>query len=1238
MLNFGNKEFRNLQEQVEKNASDIAKINYGGAVLSEFGIRVVGQLESEDDLPDPDLFDEEDVGNAYAIGTQPPYELFILTRPFVQGDPLQWFNIGLFPVPGPQGEEGEQGETGAQGQRGPGCFAGTSTPVISSTYIINDTYISTLTGMVYSYTGNAWIQVGSIRGPQGLQGPQGIQGEQGPQGPQGATGPQGEPGHSFNIIGQVSSVELLPDPNTVSEGSAFLVGAASPYHLYVLLSSTRRWFDTGAFNDTGIVSLSGVSGILSADDYNTLISSQSVLIKLNNEDIFRLNNETSSTLVYNTLDRYNVAHPTEKYIVITRSTRAWVLHAENLVVESDLSAYATTSSLNTGLAGKQDTLVSSQNIKTINNESILGPGNMTVITDISGKQDVLVSGTNIKTINNESILGSGNITIQAGDIYSGTGNITINSNKQINTVSNPSFQNITVDNNTSGLYVNSLGDAGLTYLSGDNYAEMRIIQGVPELDAKSEDYSANVRLGTQELRIEKKDIQNDTTESHELFSAASKAETAVQPADIATVARTGAYNDLTGKPTLFSGSYNDLTNKPNLATVATSGSYNDLNDKPSLFSGDYGDLTNRPNLAAVATSGSYNDLNNKPTLFSGNYNDLTNKPTLFSGSYNDLTNKPLIPTALSELTNDTDFINEDALEPYVLSTSLSAVATSGSYNDLVDKPTLFSGSYNDLTNQPTIPAKTSQLTNDSGFITSGALTDYALKTEIPTKTSDLTNDSGFLTQHQSLAGYATETYVDNAIEGLGNVFNIKGSVADVASLPSSGNTIGDVYYVASEQAGYVWIDIDNTLRWEELGPSISLDAYALKTEIPTATSDLTNDSGFITTSALSGYALSADIPTKTSDLTNDDGFITGSALAPYALSSSLSAVATSGSYNDLSDKPGLFSGNYNDLTNKPTLFSGNYNDLTNKPTLSSVAISGDYDDLTNKPTLFSGSYNDLTNKPTLFSGNYSDLTGAPTLATVATTGDYDDLDNKPTLFSGNYNDLTNKPTLFSGDYLDLTNKPTIPTLTSQLTNDSGFIGSSALSGYLPLTGGILTGDIQILKGSNYNNKIIFGDYGSYLNSNPCIVFRSATAPTWSAYNGNMGIAVNSTYGIQLGMLIGNETNSLGDYVGVYSPGSSHLADSTNNKAFYPHSYNNDDLKSLNLGRNSNGYRWRNLYMTGVISNGTNSISVANIASKADLTAKQDASTAYNTSNIVYSTTEPSSPVAGMIWLKPASNS
>lgn len=73
------------------------------------------------------------------------------------------------------------------------------------------------------------------------------------------------------------------------------------------------------------------------------------------------------------------------------------------------------------------------------------------------------------------------------------------------------------------------------------------------------------------------------------------------------------------------------------------------------------------------------------------------------------------------------------------------------------------------------------------------------------------------------------------------------------------------------------------------------------------------------------------------------------------LSNGLATVATSGSYNDLTDKPTLFSGSYNDLTDKPNLAtvatSGSYNDLTNKPTLATVATSGSYDDLLNRPDL-----------------------------------------------------------------------------------------------------------------------------------------------------------------------------------------------------------------------------------------------------------------------------------------------
>lgn len=132
------------------------------------------------------------------------------------------------------------------------------------------------------------------------------------------------------------------------------------------------------------------------------------------------------------------------------------------------------------ISGKQDKLVSGTNIKTINNTSILGSGNISItggsgtITGVSangtsiatsgvanipaattskygvtqlssstsststslaatpsavkaaydlanGKQDKLVSGTNIKTINGTSILGSGNITISGGSSSGGSG-------------------------------------------------------------------------------------------------------------------------------------------------------------------------------------------------------------------------------------------------------------------------------------------------------------------------------------------------------------------------------------------------------------------------------------------------------------------------------------------------------------------------------------------------------------------------------------------------------------------------------------------------------------------------------------------------------------------------------------------------------------------------------------------------------------------------------------------------
>ena len=87
----------------------------------------------------------------------------------------------------------------------------------------------------------------------------------------------------------------------------------------------------------------------------------------------------------------------------------------------------------------------------------------------------------------------------------------------------------------------------------------------------------------------------------------------------------------------------------------------------------------------------------------------------------------------------------------------------------------------------------------------------------------------------------------------------------------------------------------------------------------------------------------SDIPTKTSDLTNDgsDGTST------YVEADSLAAVATSGSYNDLSNKPTIPAAQVNSDWNAASGVA----QILNKPTLATVATSGDYNDLSNLPTI-----------------------------------------------------------------------------------------------------------------------------------------------------------------------------------------------------------------------------------------------------------------------------------------------
>ena len=149
------------------------------------------------------------------------------------------------------------------------------------------------------------------------------------------------------------------------------------------------------------------------------------------------------------------------------------------------------------------------------------------------------------------------------------------------------------------------------------------------------------------------------------------------------------------------------------------------------------------------------------------------------------------------------------------------------------------------------------------------------------------------------------------------------------------------------------------------------DKKADKSEIPDVSEfikkDTTDLENYPLTSSLSDVAFSGNyedlsdkptIPTKTSDLDNDSGFITKDVnnLTNYTLTSSLATVATTGDYDDLIDKPTIptVPTDVSAFNNDAGYITKSVDDLTNytlTSSLATVATSGSYNDLSNKPTI-----------------------------------------------------------------------------------------------------------------------------------------------------------------------------------------------------------------------------------------------------------------------------------------------
>lgn len=278
--------------------------------------------------------------------------------------------------------------------------------------------------------------------------------------------------------------------------------------------------------------------------------------------------------------------------------------------------------------------------------------------------------------------------------------------------------------------------------------------------------------------------------------------------------------------------------------------------------------------------------------------------------------------------------------------------------------------------------------------------------------------------------YATPDYVDTKVAGLVN------------SAPETLDTLKELSDALGSDPNFA------TTVANQIGTKADKDSVYTKGETDTLLEGKANSVHSHVVSDITDFPT---IPTKTSQLINDSGFLTSS-----------NGLITSVSWNDITNKPSFsdiaISGSYNDLVDTPTIptktseltndsgyiTSVSWSGIKDKPNFSTVATSGSYNDLSNKPTI-PNVYNKTltiqkngTNVATFTSNSNTDVTADITVPTKVS-----ELSNDSGFITGiSWDKVTNKPTLAtvatSGSYTDLSNTPTIPTKVSQLENDMGF--------------------------------------------------------------------------------------------------------------------------------------------------------------------------------------------------------
>lgn len=134
---------------------------------------------------------------------------------------------------------------------------------------------------------------------------------------------------------------------------------------------------------------------------------------------------------------------------------------------------------------------------------------------------------------------------------------------------------------------------------------------------------------------------------------------------------------------------------------------------------------------------------------------------------------------------------------------------------------------------PAIPSRLSDLTSDAMHRT---VTDA--EKAIWNSKQDMVNDLDAIRSGAALGATALQTAPVASVNGktgavnltpadlgISSVFTLKGSKPSYADLPTSGNTIGDVWYVIADRVGYIWLNDGTVDHWEQLDMEIDFSAY-----------------------------------------------------------------------------------------------------------------------------------------------------------------------------------------------------------------------------------------------------------------------------------------------------------------------------------------------------------------------------------------------------------------------------